>query len=205
MDSDAESLDGQDPPPSADAVKYAIHHILLPRKLPQASDYNASNESLLIDLTKEALQDFQNVVKNEQRGIVDSAIAALEHTTAVRDLEGNINEAQLHERLGQIVRGAPDDFLMLEIKAQNAGILVTRTTDDVVFESFELAPCNEDSMQKGRLVRSFPGLAVSIPIETIEENGLLISLSRTISKMSSQAAPDTQPQTRKAGHSHDET
>lgn len=205
MDVDMAPPEDQDALPSADASRYLIHHVILPRKVPQSSDYNVAHEELLLKTTLKALHDLKSVVRNEHLSNVDSAIAAINYSMQSRDCEGNVSEVQLHTLLNGLVQGTQDNTLPLEIKAQNAGILVSRKSDDVTFEFFELAPLNEASMNQGRLVRNFPGLATSIPLLKMKENNLLQSLSRTISKMSAQAVPGFQPQTIKAGHSHDET
>ncbi|KAJ4374687.1 hypothetical protein N0V86_007560 [Didymella sp. IMI 355093] len=197
--------EGQEAPPTVEATIYLIHHVVLPRKLPQANDYNMAHDRLLLKTTLQALHDLKDVVRDEHLSDVDSAIAGINNSLRSRDCEGNVSEVQLYALLSELVQGKQDNFLPLEVKAQNAGVLVSRTADEVTFEFFELAPLNEASMQQGRLTRIFPGLAAGIDLSKMEEDDLLQSLSRTISKMSSQAAPGFQPQTRKAGHSHDET
>ena len=77
--------------------------------------------------------------------------------------------------------------------------------DDVYFEAFELAACNESVMStKGRLRRSFPGCAVEVKKSTFCENGFQATLAQAIAKMSHQAAPGLQPRVIKAGQLHEE-
>lgn len=159
--------------PTADAIRYLIHHVVLPRKLPQSSDYEAAHEDLLLKMTLRALHDLKSVVKNEHLVEVESAITAIEYSARSRDCEGNVSEVQLHALLSEVVQRPQDSFLPLEIKAQNGCVLVSRTADDVTFEFFELAPLNKASMNQGRLVRNFPGLVTSIPFTKMKENDLL--------------------------------
>ena len=57
-------------------------------------------------------------------------------------------------------------------------------------------------MFKGRLVRSFLGLAASIPIARLQDKGLQNMLADTLAKISTQAAPSFQPVARKAGRDY---
>ncbi|KAF3043485.1 hypothetical protein E8E12_009526 [Didymella heteroderae] len=196
--------ESQNTPPTVEAIAYLIHHVVLPRKLPQVNDYNAAHEQLLLQTTLQALHDLKDVVRGEHLGDVSSAIAGIDMSMRSRDNEGNVSEVQLHDLLSELVQVEQANFLPLEVRAQNAGVLISRTADQVIFEFFELAPLNEASMRQGRLTRTFPGLAASIALTKFKEDDLIQSLSRTISKMSSQAAPGFQPQTRKAGHFHHE-
>lgn len=145
------------------------------------------------------------MVRDEHLDGVDSAITAIDMSMRSRDCDGNVSEVQLQGLLSELTQAKQGFALPLEVRAQNAGVLISRAADEVIFEFFELAPLNEASMQPGRLIRAFPGLTASIALTKFEEDDLLQSLSRTISKMSRQAAPGFQRQTCKAGSSHDET
>lgn len=106
--------------------------------------------------------------------------------------------------MAQLAEGDNKSAIPLEVKAQNAGILISRKDTCATFEFFELSPDNKSVMFEGRLVRSFPGLAANMSISTLREQGLQSMLASTISKMSTQVAPGFQPQARKAGRGHDE-
>jgi hypothetical protein len=49
----------------ADALKYLIHHTVLPLKLPQKDDWSASNERALLNHTVRAFRDFRNTLAVE--------------------------------------------------------------------------------------------------------------------------------------------
>lgn len=96
-------------------------------------------------------------------------------------------------------------FIPLHISAQNAGILISNSNGRVIFETFELSPRNEDVMStKGRLRRSFPGSALSIPSTVFEEAEFQRTLAFALASMSWEAVAGTQPKTKKAGREHDE-
>lgn len=49
----------------AKVLKYLIHHIVLPPKLPQKDDWSSSNEQALLDHTVQAFRDFHNALVAE--------------------------------------------------------------------------------------------------------------------------------------------
>ncbi|PKS12562.1 hypothetical protein jhhlp_000770 [Lomentospora prolificans] len=92
----------------------------------------------------------------------------------------------------------------LKVSAQNAGILVYRRKDSVLFEIFELAAPNKDVTQTlGRLKRQFPGIAYTIPTEKLDSE-YIKTLSLTLKRMSGQQAPGTSASQTKGGQKHDE-
>lgn len=93
----------------------------------------------------------------------------------------------------------------LHVRAQNAGLLISRVDDSIHFEIFELSPLNKAVYStRGRLRRTFPGAAVSLDLRDFQQDGCQETIAKTLAKMSSQAAAGMQPQARKAGRDHDE-
>ncbi len=93
----------------------------------------------------------------------------------------------------------------LHIRAQNAGVMISKVDDSVHIEVFELSPRNRDVIEtKGRLRRSFPGFAVSISACTSRDAGFQAALTSTLAKMSHQPATGTQPKVKKARKMHEE-
>jgi hypothetical protein len=190
--------------PSPAATAYLFHHIVLPPKLPQDDDHDATLDRCLIDTTLKALRDLKSSVTTQHEHTVDIAIATITNLKHAHDSNGQISETQLRPLLSRLVQGTGTGTIPLEIKAQNAGILISRKDDCIIFEFFELSPTNVSAMRNGRLLRSFPGLAASVPISTMQEPGLIDTLVDTVAKLSTQIAPGLQPQARKAGQNHDE-
>lgn len=187
----------------AGKTSYLYHHVVLPPKLPQADDHHIAHEQHLLHSATCALEDLKSVVRAEHLEPVTSAITMIKNLCSSRDSHGNVSEAQLEVILANLVESQTDAAVPLEIKAQNAGILVSRCEDYVTFEFFELSPTNEAAMQKGRLIRIFPGYATRIPVSKMSSD-LQTSLAGTIAKMSTQTAPGFQPQVRKNGLFMDE-
>ena len=96
-------------------------------------------------------------------------------------------------------------MIPLYLRAQNAGVVISKVSRDICFEAFELAPCNKAVITtKGRLRRSFPGSAFAVSQSTFDEDGFQDTLAKTIAKMSHLTAPNMQPKVRKAGQQHSE-
>ena len=189
--------------PPAKVTSYLVDHIVLPPKLPQEDDRDAKHEEHIFHLAIGALQDLQNVVNTEQTEFVTEAIATVENLRDGRDSSGNVSEVQLEALLAKLTNDKAAGSLPLEIKAQNAGIIIRRYAGHLNFEFFELSPTNEAAMNLGRLVRTFPGYASRIPISQMEPD-LRKSLAGTIAKMTTQVASGFQPQVRKNNKMLDE-
>ena len=189
-------------PPTAGATAYLINHIVLPPDLPQANDYDVAHEQSLLSITAQALQDLRSHVAHKEEKAVAFAAATIRSLIRNRDNNGYIKEAELQASLDEMLRGTSAGVIALEIKAQNAGLLIRRDSANIVFESFELSPTNKASMEcKGRLIRTFPGLASKVSVSKMREKGLTQALALTLARMSIQSVADFQPSNRaNTGH-----
>lgn len=96
-------------------------------------------------------------------------------------------------------------MLPIFVRAQNAGVLLTKKSVTIHIESFELSPRNQSIIQTlGRLQRDFPGPAIALDLETFVQSGLRDTIATTLAKMSHQSVQGTKPKVRKAGQGHDE-
>ncbi|KAF2833125.1 hypothetical protein CC86DRAFT_450922 [Ophiobolus disseminans] len=188
------------------AVTYLVNHVVLPPKLPQKDDSNPAYDQCLLDVVTCALQDVRdNIEDQDAKETVTSAIQSMKYLDYSRDIYGNVSELQLRKLLENLSTATIDESVPIRIEAQNAGLIVSRSEDSITFEPFELSPLNKAAMGTiGRLVRTFPGCASSIPLSVIKENSFRESIAYTIAKMSTQATPGSQPQVRKTGKMLDE-
>ncbi|KAI1500635.1 hypothetical protein F5X99DRAFT_429300 [Biscogniauxia marginata] len=181
-------------------LEFFIHNVFLPPKLPQSGDDSdsASHEAELLNIVIKALDKFSSHVHHTHHDAVKSAQRAM---GIFRELKGSsefIIEEKLVSALSQLAY--EDANFPLHVSAQNAGIIVTRQQNQVLFESFELSPENKDVMgTKGRLRRCFPASSVSIPIETYCNEGLRQALAYTIAKMGHQEVSEAKPKIREMG------
>ncbi|KAF2745418.1 hypothetical protein M011DRAFT_478936 [Sporormia fimetaria CBS 119925] len=190
---------------SAESILYLIHHMVLPRKLPQKSDYNPARERELLDFTTHALQEFRSLSTPEHSSIVEEVLASIENLLATRTDTGHVDELELLHHFGDFTSDTTKAYIPLEVNAQNAAIIIHKHDNNVVFEVFELAPSNGAVMTtQGRLERSFPAFAVSVSMKEYSKTGFQQAVAQAIAKMSVQPAEGFQPKAQKAGAAHDE-
>ncbi|KAI9896164.1 hypothetical protein N3K66_008336 [Trichothecium roseum] len=158
------------------------------------------------DTTARSLSHFQDYSPNLHLPAIVSATGAIQVTLDVLQISGDglvISEEKLNDAFSKLK--GDGDFIPLHISAQNAGILISNSNGRVIFETFELSPRNKDVMStKGRLRRSFPGSALSIPSAVFEKAEFQRTLASALASMSWEAVTGTQPKTKKAGQEHDE-
>lgn len=186
---------------SAGATVYLMHHIILPPQLPQSDDCDVSYERDVIDTVMQSLQDLMSCVGDEDIVTVAAAIKSIENLLLCRDDYGAVDGGQLDALLVNQIKNSSDAVIPLEIKKQNAGVLISRSVNDVTFDFFELSPTNQAALSKGRLVRILPSFATKIPISKMEQPDLRELIAHVLGKMSTQTAPGFQPQsTRDTAH-----
>ncbi|SMQ52164.1 unnamed protein product [Zymoseptoria tritici ST99CH_3D7] len=193
------------PPANVDDL---VNYVFLPSKLPQsAAAIPIDSDLRLLESTSAALKDFA-------RGLPTAA-----HNTAVDRLaEAFISARRVYgsadyisaDNLRKSLKALADsdsvsNRIPLHICAQNAGLVISRASELVTFQTFELSPKNKDVMSTaGRLNRIFPGCAISIDTNTFSKLDFLTTLANALAKMSIQAVPGTQPQSKKKGQKEDE-
>ncbi|KAJ0123975.1 hypothetical protein J7T55_012448 [Diaporthe amygdali] len=187
---------------SVDEVHRIVHHIFLPPKLPQRADEDS--EIALVNTSLQALVALRDLLlPDAPPAALDNAIALVQNIKAVNGLPGGkIDEV----RLQQILTSLPIcGTLVANVSSQNAAVLITRRPEELVFEEFELSPLDADVVKtEGRLIRTFPGLAVAVPANILSETDFPTMIASTLSTMCHQPAPGMQPQSLKNGVLHDE-
>lgn len=175
---------------SVDELQRVVDHVFLPPKLPQEADEDS--EHALVNITCQALLALRDLILPESLlGVLEVTLALLNNIKAINSLyRGKVDEVQLQE----ILKSLPvDRTLAANVVSQNAAVLITRLPDELVFEEFELSPVAADVTQtKGRLTRTFPGLAVAVPANTLDESDFPKMIANTLSTMCHQAAPGMQ-------------
>ncbi|KAK1974854.1 hypothetical protein LZ30DRAFT_810521 [Colletotrichum cereale] len=192
---------------SRQSIIYLIHHIFLTPQLPQENDFSVENEAALFQCLCKAVTKFRDFVPSEMREVVEVAAGMMNNMACVHQPLGDtvaVDEGKLLEMLHELSKTAR--VISLDIRAQNAGVLITKVNDSVHFEAFELSPTNEAVITTiGRLRRNFPGVGAVVGLETFNDAGFKETLASTLAKMSSQPAAETQPRAKKAGKLHDES
>ncbi|KAH6230109.1 hypothetical protein HBI42_037710 [Parastagonospora nodorum] len=183
--------------PAADATAYLINHIVLPLDLPQANDYDIESERQLLNVTLQGLRDLKSHAGSGKDSSIKTAIAAINSLSQNRDQEGFVSQLTLQASLEKLVKTNVDGTIPLEIKAQNAGLLISRRGVDFIFEAFELSPTNHAVTScKGRLKRKFPRLASKISLSVMQNANFQRSIASALAKMSLVPAPGFEPSNR---------
>ncbi|PHH88387.1 hypothetical protein CDD83_7603 [Cordyceps sp. RAO-2017] len=184
-------------------IQFAFEHVFLPPKLPQTGDdpEAAAHETSLLATVSDALQLFFANVQPEHKSAVDAAIYAIHRLRCITRSDGSVDEEHLLEALHGL--GKTDDLLPIYVKAQNAGIIVTRKQDSVVFEPFELSPRNNSAIQTvGRLQRRFPASSVALDVAKFRDSQFQREFVHSITKMSHQEVAKMKASVKKAGDKH---
>ncbi|KAI0468184.1 hypothetical protein F4859DRAFT_517375 [Xylaria cf. heliscus] len=160
---------------------------------------------------------------------IQRALSMLKNLASIYDNDDTsalMNEKKLQDSFGQFDeagRKSPLDILCvptnriqislvapipLYVHAQNAGVIVSsgsNANDTIHFELFELSPQNKAVMKNaGRLQRAFPGCAIAVPREEVQDPSFLSTFTGALSKMTYQPAYGTVPKVNKAGQEHEE-
>lgn len=185
-----QTLDMMAAPASMDAILRVVYHVFLPPKLPQRADEDS--EIAIVDITLQALFALRDLMLPESLPeAIKNAIALLENIKVINSLRGGtIDETGLNKILTSLPIGRA---LAANVRCQNAAVLITRKPGGLVFEEFELSPLDAAVIEtEGRLTRTFPGMAVVVPSNVLEEANFAIMVASTLSTMCHQQVPGMQ-------------
>lgn len=175
----------------------AINHLFLPPKLPHGED-PGEVDSQILDTTMTAVDTFRRLSPSPE---LDRVAALLRAFRAVHG-NGQVDEVNLLTALHALRDG---DVIPVQITAQNAAVLVTCQQDKLIFEAFELSPQNSEVYSTpGRLIRTFPAMAISVDASNLQQHDLADVLANTIATMSRQPVAGMQPESRKARQMNEE-
>lgn len=91
------------------------------------------------------------------------------------------------------------DVLAVQVKAQNATLVVRKRQEDTVFECFEASALSEAVIScEGSLLRTFPTHAVAIPTSTFESSRFRLELAATLEKLDAEVIHEVMPDATKA-------
>ncbi|KAF8466769.1 hypothetical protein BDZ91DRAFT_725012, partial [Kalaharituber pfeilii] len=182
-----------------EALSHLIDHIFLPEKLPQDGEVNSvQNEFALLLFVKNAVEDFASSLKTEA---TTAQVAQVVNMMKKMVTLHNANMTLEKETLRTVFKEMKDgDIVPLYIQAQNAGLIIRHTGEEVTFESFEVSPKNESVIEcQGRLLCSYPGPIIAIPFTTFHNVAFLNELTVLLEVMSEELPTDRpRPTTAKA-------
>ncbi|KJA23164.1 hypothetical protein HYPSUDRAFT_54564 [Hypholoma sublateritium FD-334 SS-4] len=185
-----------------DELQYAMNHVFLPPKLPQEHDPGPQaslGDIALCRFAYEAALQFPQYLApchQTQWNVVTKMLKNLLDTTkfSTRD-----------DRVSRIVKLRVGEALAFHIRAQNAGLLLRKNSGSIIFEAFEVSPPPKDVMsEEGKLLCSYPGPAIEVPLGTSQNLSFVEQFVSFISNMDIDQL-DTAQTTTKAGSTVQET
>ncbi|KDR74247.1 hypothetical protein GALMADRAFT_141321 [Galerina marginata CBS 339.88] len=181
-------------------LEYVLNHVFLPPKLSQEDDTEEEHDIVLSRLVYSFSRDFLSFLPQPQQknwSVVINMLEALVNTTVVFD-----KSTVTKEILG-LVDG---EVLAFHIRAQNAALILRRKKDSIIFEAFEVSPPPDKTMGvKGKLICSYPGPAVELPLNVAQDPKFVEQLSSFLFNMDVDLLPDAAATTTKAGSTVPET
>ncbi|KAF6517615.1 hypothetical protein HZS61_003176 [Fusarium oxysporum f. sp. conglutinans] len=164
---------------------------------------SAANTIFLTDFVLQTLRRFTIELGEKDTTAVQSVISMLQTMRVMTNPEGFLDHVGVQNVLQCLSFDSP--VALFHIAAQNAGLLIRKSSNSFCFETFELSPTNVAVMAtKGRLIRQFPDTATEISSEDFENQAFQEVLANTLVKMSHQRVSEAQPKARKAGKDHHE-
>ncbi|KPM35472.1 hypothetical protein AK830_g11109 [Neonectria ditissima] len=190
-----------------DMIDYLFHHVFLPPKLPDQHDGSGPKEERLIELVLVSLRLFLEQSHTDHRTAIKAAIGMMANLKSAWNGPEGLQEVDTQRVLQRLCHSEMPEasVVAFHIEAQNAGVILRKTTGSVVFEVFELSPTNVSvNSTRGRLVRQFPATAIAVPSGCFENSNFQSVLIKTLVNMSHQTEKSMKPKAKKAKHFHDE-
>ncbi|KAG8964182.1 hypothetical protein FRC03_002126 [Tulasnella sp. 419] len=165
---------------------YIINHVFMPPVRPNWDDSTELNQRALCRSVQRAAQEFGDALPPEERPKWKPIVKFLKHFVISHTFL-SFSKGEIFMFMNTMEQG---DVLAFYIHAQNAAVIIRKTADGVIFESFEASPEAEAVRNtQGRLICSFPDTAVQIPIEVFEDPVFQIELSRFLATMNAGPLP----------------
>ncbi|KAF7971941.1 hypothetical protein HWV62_19393 [Athelia sp. TMB] len=180
-------------------LEYISNHVFFPPKLPQEDDYQVSHERALCESLVASALEYKVHAPASDRDRWGKIKKMLENLRSTQESEA-LSQERIRQSIAHMKIG---DVLALYIRAQNAGIIIRRTFNESLFESFEVSLPNKDVMAaEGKILRCFPGPAIAVPHSTASDQFFIKELSSFLVHMHVDVIDP--PTTKKAGSEVDE-
>jgi hypothetical protein len=96
--------------------------------------------------------------------------------------------------------------MVLNISAQNAGLILRRKGENFLFESWEVSPRTADVIgTTGRLICQYPGPVITVDAKKVKDPSFLDNLASFLESMDVHSQNEAMPVSKKAGHKPVET
>ena len=187
----------------SNVLRSVVEHVFIPPKLPQKDPGEQMEQKINVALCGtliEAAHDFlQHIPSSEHPPwmriikMMESVRSAVMIPFKETELRSTLSEMavggvsiQLTIIFSPLIRPFRSDVFAMHIHAQNAALIVRRLdpANFVQFEVFEVSPKNADIMKtEGKLLCSYPGPAIRVPVDTFMDDCFLQELSSFLVQM----------------------
>ncbi|OJJ73414.1 hypothetical protein ASPBRDRAFT_503222 [Aspergillus brasiliensis CBS 101740] len=179
-------------------LKDVFNHIAFPPKLPGRKDLKPEKvERDLVIRLRHAVEILHNVADDASKPVWQSITATLDTCNAVNE-NGMVNKVALLDALGRVLSG---EAVIVHVGEQNAALLIRmpQSGNHVVIEAFETSPSAEQTLAASSLQWTFPGTAVSLPVEEFTNPTFQASLTDFLERTSTEELEQFAAKARKAG------
>ncbi|KAN0092683.1 hypothetical protein V8E55_003467 [Tylopilus felleus] len=167
-------------PPDSTTLQYIVAHVFCPLRLPDGDDHTARNDHSLATAVTAIARLFGDHVDHANLPQWHCISRMLDNLLATLQFE-SLDKSRTVSQLTSMNVG---DVLAYFIRAQNAAVIVRKQDNFTIFESFEVSPKAEDVMTTpGKLICSYPGLAIEIPNAVFENKSFLSELANFLVRM----------------------
>ncbi|RFU36269.1 hypothetical protein B7463_g125, partial [Scytalidium lignicola] len=177
------------------SLYYIINHVFLPPKLPHKDDSDVKQDYCLLKECEDALKSFQGHTLPDEYWRWAVCAKTLRKMREIRDMFGDMTLEGVEESLKLMV---DKDVLAFHVRAQNAGLIVRKMSEHFSFESFELSPTTVSVMQAGRLQRCFPGPAIAVGKDKIEDYTFREAFAQLLTQLDINTPEEAWPVAQKA-------
>ncbi|KAF8326322.1 uncharacterized protein EI90DRAFT_2975813 [Cantharellus anzutake] len=168
-----------------DLLDFVINHVFMPPKLPQEADESPERIDFLLSTIRKSMKLYrQHYVAPEHQALWDSLLKMV----------GTLRRINMDPGVGIsecIKRRSTGDTIAIFIRAQNAGVIIRCGEEETIFENFEASPTNSAVMDcTGKLVRSFPGPAIAIRNNIMQDPDFVEELAAFLTEMNGDRRED---------------
>ncbi|KAG8928196.1 hypothetical protein FRC02_007250 [Tulasnella sp. 418] len=176
------------------SLLFIVNHVFMPPKLPQEDDLDEHNERDLCGNVCGAAREFGDAIPPDEAHHWNPLSKFLKQfSSAHRALTLSENII-----IRSLKNTSANDILAFFIRTQNAGVVIRKGVEWVIFELFEVSPTNEAVMgTKEKLLRTFPDPAVQIPTRVFDDPSFQAELAKFLAEMDAEQL-DSGPTTVKA-------
>ncbi|KAK3290215.1 uncharacterized protein B0H64DRAFT_350596 [Chaetomium fimeti] len=182
-----------------------FHHLALPQRLPHSEDANLYDvEARLTEQLLVAVRLMRDSAVGDQIRLEASSVwERLRQCLVVSSAITRDNRVDRVRLLSEFRRMAALNAILLDIRSQNAALLIHRlseSAEEVVFEVFETSPRNEDVLAADNALQwDFPGSAFAIPLPIFNDENFQVALADFLERASLESTKTFGAQSFKAG------